>query len=73
VSKKPKIIRWTQICTGCSDIVDGRLDGNYAWDAKAKCHKGMGCKECGYTGKSRREWSEPTEDEIERLMEQMNE
>ncbi len=29
------------------------LAHNYPYDTKANCYVGMGCKECGYTGKRR--------------------
>ena len=44
---------WVISCSGCRETEDGHNVGHYKWDAKAKCHIGAGCAECGYTGKRR--------------------
>lgn len=49
------MVRWTDACTGCFEYVDGHAPMGSVWDSKAKCHVGVGCHECGYTGKRRRE------------------
>lgn len=38
------IVRWTGTCSGCTEYVEGQL-----------AYEPMGCSECGYTGKRRRE------------------
>lgn len=44
----------TQECTGCCELGEnGQGAENYPWDEKAQCYVGMGCHECGYTGKRR--------------------
>ena len=47
VNGKPGIIvRWTDVCYGCTEFLDGHL-----------IYGPSGCSECGYTGKRRRaEW-----------------
>jgi hypothetical protein len=51
------VVRWTDSCTGCYESEDGHPVGEYDYDSKNHCAIGAGCKECGYTGKSRRvEW-----------------
>jgi hypothetical protein len=40
------VVKCTTTCSGCScEIME--------WDPKAQCPRGMGCFECGYTGKRR--------------------
>ncbi len=49
-----EVVKFTSSCTGCFE--SGEYGGNahnYRWDAKAQCHIGFGCEECGYTGKRR--------------------
>lgn len=49
-----KWVTWTSECSGCFEGGEnGGLAENYPWDEKAKCRIGMGCQECGYTGKRR--------------------
>lgn len=50
--------RWTESCSGCTELVDGQNVNGYPWDAKAKCYVGSGCRECGYTGKRRMQFDE---------------
>lgn len=57
MAKRPKLVRWTESCSGCCESIDGQHSG-YKWDDKAKCYVGSGCRECGYTGKRRQVWSE---------------
>lgn len=48
---------FTESCTGCFE--PGEYMGmahQYRWDDKAKCYVGIGCSECGYTGKRRNRW-----------------
>lgn len=54
------IARWTEACSGCFEAGDyNGLAQNYAFDEKAGCRVGIGCDECGYTGKRRSEWFIP--------------
>jgi len=55
-----KATRWTESCSGCTELVDGQNVNGYPWDAKAKCYVGSGCRECGYTGKRRMQFDEET-------------
>lgn len=49
-----EMITYTHHCSGCFEGGEyGGLEHNYEWDAKAQCRVGMGCSECGYTGKRR--------------------
>lgn len=51
------LVSYTDSCTGCLESEDGHPVGDYPYDEKAKCLLGMGCSECGYTGKRvRRHW-----------------
>lgn len=62
--------KWTQSCSGCFEGGEyGGLAHNYRYDNKAQCHIGMGCGECGYTGKRRVEMYLPifTKDEQKML------
>ena len=52
---------FTRSCSGCYETEDGHPVGEYEWDEKAKCYKGSGCKECGYTGKRRTYFSDKVE------------
>lgn len=52
---------WTTSCSGCFETEDGHPVGEYPWDAKAHCHVGGGCSECGYTGKRRDGWHSPAQ------------
>ena len=53
-----EIIRFTRSCSGCCETVDGHNVNGYPVDKKHGCLIGMGCHECGYTGKVRHEiWS----------------
>lgn len=47
------VVRWTSTCTGCFESEDGYPVGSYPFDEGAQCHVGAGCRECGYTGKTR--------------------
>jgi hypothetical protein len=47
-------VRWTESCSGCLETNEGVVPAGYEWDEKARCHRGTGCRECGYTGKRRR-------------------
>lgn len=47
-------VRWVEICSGCECDMPG-------WDEKRKCAVGLGCRECGYTGKRRQEWFVPSD------------
>lgn len=50
------IAHWTESCSGCFETGDyGSGAGDYLFDAKAMCHIGAGCSECGYTGKVRQQ------------------
>jgi hypothetical protein len=40
------VVKYTTTCSGCSCEI-------MQWDEKAQCALGMGCFECGYTGKRR--------------------
>lgn len=43
---------YTGSCSGCYESGEcGGMEHWYEWDEKAKCRKGAGCDECGYTGK----------------------
>ena len=54
IDGKPHVyVQFTESCSGCTNYIDGQLDGDYPYDAKAHCHVGAGCPECGYTGKRR--------------------
>lgn len=44
--------KYTHTCSGCSESNEGHMS-HYPYDAKAQCHIGSGCDECGYTGKVR--------------------
>lgn len=49
-----QLVRWVHSCSGCFE--GGEYMGNahnYPYDAKAGCHVGSGCSECGCTGKRR--------------------
>lgn len=47
-------VAYTASCTGCFEGGDYMgLAHNYPYDAKAQCYVGMGCQECGYSGKRR--------------------
>jgi hypothetical protein len=62
-------VAYTDACSGCFEGGDYMgLAHNYSYDQKASCHVGMGCKECGYTGKRRHEsWMPDYEDpEVQR-------
>ncbi|ADJ24795.1 hypothetical protein Hden_3000 [Hyphomicrobium denitrificans ATCC 51888] len=51
-----QIVRWTDSCSGCFEGGEyGGLAHNYDWDDSAQCRVGIGCDECGYSGKVRRE------------------
>jgi hypothetical protein len=62
-SPRGRRVVWTTHCTGCTELGDYGQDAHLSpWDAKAMCRIGMGCSECGYTGKRRQirlEESEP--------------
>jgi len=42
-------VRWTQHCTGCTETPENTTPEE----------RGMGCGECGFTGKRRMEWFVP--------------
>ena len=47
-------VTYTTECSGCCEL--GECMGNahnYPYDAKAQCHIGSGCDECGHRGKRR--------------------
>lgn len=49
-----ELCRGTISCSGCCESGEyGGLLHLYEWDAKAGCHVGGGCSECGHTGKRR--------------------
>lgn len=54
---------WTTLtmeCSGCFEWGEyGGMAHLYPYDNKANCHVGNGCEECGYTGKRRRSWWQP--------------
>jgi len=53
-------IVYTTSCTGCCELGEmGGLAENYPYDEKARCRVGMGCSECGYTGKRRHDFWMP--------------
>jgi hypothetical protein len=48
-------VRFTTHCSGCTELGENMGDAHlYPYDAKSRCYVGMGCHECGYTGKRRR-------------------
>jgi hypothetical protein len=55
-------VKWTTTCSGCFNSEDGHPIGEYEFDEKAQCFKGMGCHECGYTGKRRAEFDDTVEE-----------
>lgn len=59
-----KLEYFTTSCSGCFESVDGHNVFGFPYDAKARCHVGAGCSECGYTGK-RRVYFDPVELEKE--------
>lgn len=48
------LVRWVDSCSGCYETEDGHAVGTYAYDRVNRCAIGMGCDECGHTGKRRR-------------------
>ena len=58
--------RWTDSCSGCTELCDGQNVNGYQWDEKAKCYVGSGCKECGYTGKRRLTFQWPADEQEEK-------
>lgn len=49
-----ELCKATLSCSGCFEGGEyGGLAHNYSYDEKAGCHVGIGCNECGFTGKSR--------------------
>lgn len=65
--KKPKMIdgvphiriNYTDSCSGCFEFNEGLGLSYYEYDQKARCYKGGGCSECGYTGKRRHDFWMP--------------
>lgn len=50
------VVRHTAPCTGCYEGGENSgSSGLYPYDAKAGCRVGVGCHECGHTGKRRHE------------------
>lgn len=47
------VVTYTTTCSGCYETVDGYPPSGYGYDEKNRCAIGMGCEECGFTGKRR--------------------
>jgi hypothetical protein len=58
------IASWTTSCSGCYE-----MGQDAPYDDKAHCFLGMGCDECGYTGKRRQSYWFPlsSKDEQKRI------
>ena len=53
------VAAFTASCSGCTETSDGYNVNGFPTDPKHGCLVGAGCRECGYTGKSRQSYWVP--------------